>query len=466
MVLAIRRGLRTRLFVTCFIALHALMLGGFLVQDVLPLLPATTVYRTIVAQWTLFLPAFLFLIVLPVSCLFSQARDLDRTLTEPMLTTSVTPFGIVLGVWMSKVLEAFLMASTLMPYMVLRYFMSGSNPFLDTAGLMGLVAASSCFCAIAIALCTIPGMVMRLTSAVGIGLPISFYLLIIFVTVNKWMSGTGPTGIGMLWISMLVASLCAVAALGNAAASVGSATFNGAPVARYCAVAMSGAWILWPVSGFPSMALIYFQIVTGLPLLLSTMLRHGRYSEEELPGMAKVMETGKLRLALMLPGWQSGVWWVLLITVLWSIPHFSPAGAYQSWKQMTCPALGSLCFPFVFQRLVEILTERSIGTTAERLSSLFYALSCYSLLIPIGIMSTRLEVPDIVRTILPPLQLINSFFHFAGSEQVSLAPALSLWPVVVLMVMSGYAWIKITEQRFERLLEAKLIANIKRTNTE
>ncbi|PTY03995.1 hypothetical protein DB346_02505 [Verrucomicrobia bacterium LW23] len=91
-----------------------------------------------------------YLLCMPWAGVFALDRDRRSGALELLCFTPMGPPSIVVGKWMAFTLQAMLITTTLLPHVVLLYFINGANPLTSCIQLAGLVWISSCISATAI----------------------------------------------------------------------------------------------------------------------------------------------------------------------------------------------------------------------------------------------------------------------------------------------------------------------------
>ena len=287
--------------------------------------------------------------------------------------TRLSATRIVLGKWASLVTQAAVVAVTLLPYLVLRYFFGGVDVLGELAWLGWILAVSAVVAAAALALSTLP-MWLR----IGIGTVACGGVLVLFAAIVD-----GPlilvfgrldavARIGLL----AVLAVHAVAFLQFAAARIAPAAENHAARKRLLALALAAAW---PVAGWlgPLTAAAATFMATA-PLLVcyavgATVERPSRVGTL-FAGFRRAGFLGRLAAAVFTPGWATGLVFLaaMLATCLagWLgfVARFVPADwrpvaiafASLAAAALVCPApfvalLPRVRHPLLLYGLVQIL---------------------------------------------------------------------------------------------------------------
>jgi hypothetical protein len=100
--------------------------------------------------------------------------------------------------------------------------------------------------------------------------------------------------------------------------------------------------------------LLMLQLATGLhifvPILLEDMRNHEGLHVDVRVAIASRRTPDE---TLLLPGWQTGVWWIVFSLILWALPLSASAGLFNdSASFIAVPAISSIFFPFVIIRAI------------------------------------------------------------------------------------------------------------------
>ncbi|MEZ0299906.1 MAG: hypothetical protein ACAI35_25905 [Candidatus Methylacidiphilales bacterium] len=465
-LLATRRSVRSYTFILALMSLQLSVISSLIMQfGAIPSISnphyftGAAFYAILALQlagntyifWICTVPVFL--LALPVPALWGLSYDISTRNTETMLMTRLTPFGLLCGVWLSKTLEAVLLASTLLPFAVIRYYLYGINPALDALGLACVVLVSSSFSAIAVALSTIRNILVRMLAALSIAAcaiwilgQIMLNLTIMFFT--PW----GP--VAALLGSCVIGQ---VIALGCAAMSVGPPTYNIAYIARFALIAMTGVWWLAAWANVTEFQMMSMQIMAGLPMFSAIMLEDVRHQQGVRPSVARIAaDNAGLWAKLWLPGWQAGVWWVLAAVALWGMPLYV---VFRSDGLSLFPIiLGAAFFPFVcirgfamFLRMRHSeLSEGRVLLAVTPVSGFIYVLGILFIsFILSATMNQALGFKEAASFFfLNPAMQMASIWANNGTGYSSLQPLrsepllalISAWPAVAIMLLASWEY--------------------------
>jgi hypothetical protein len=200
LVKELRQGIRGTLFTGAFLLLHVLMLsaGGFSLATANEG-PA----RSAADGLFWFLVTIPVLVILPLSGGASMAGEKTAHTLEPVLLTRLTARQIVVGKWASVALQAALLISSILPYVVLRYFLGSVDVIPEVLGLLNLWVSCLILTAIAVGLGA-----LRSSALVRWLLLLAFggYLLTQLQSFLLFWSPWSPLGFRGRWQTFLIAA--------------------------------------------------------------------------------------------------------------------------------------------------------------------------------------------------------------------------------------------------------------------
>lgn len=144
LVKELRQGLKSRSFAAAFLAMQFLMVGcvcfHVLVRDNADLAMAVNV-----AFWACSgLPLVIFLPLVAIGAIHAENRQETMSL---LLLTRLSPWRMVTGKWSALMAQSTLIASSVLPYVVIRYFLGGIDTVRDLLVIALLLASSGLLCA-------------------------------------------------------------------------------------------------------------------------------------------------------------------------------------------------------------------------------------------------------------------------------------------------------------------------------
>lgn len=210
LVKEMRQGLKGKAFVAVFLIMHGAMLASmaFALAQPTPMHMAQTSTGLF---WTMTVLSVL--VLSPGLGLNALNSEMKAKTFELMILSRLSAWRIVSGKWSCVVAQAALIASSLLPYLVVRYFLGGVNLLLELAILAALLCASAVLIAMTVFASTYDNQLARLvmltilgaTMVMGIGLGASL-----------GRPGAGPIssmGGRWPWLALLVIVAAGVALL-------------------------------------------------------------------------------------------------------------------------------------------------------------------------------------------------------------------------------------------------------------
>ncbi len=321
----LRQGLRTRFFTSALILFHTL---------IILLLVSVTYGAPLEAVNGIFwgIAGFMLLAVMPLrgfAALHTEATDG----TLDMLTlTSIASFRILYGKWVALYSQALLVAGSILPYMVARYFFGGVEILREVVALVMLVLGSGVITAALLAFSSQGPLLLRIFLALCIGagaVPLGFFTAFLvsasqadtmvreFFALDLWEQCSIIGGI----LALVVYAVYYFLALG--ASRIAPPSENHSTQKRLIALAVHGVLM---VTGLllcflctnPEVAMWAY-----VPLMFLTLIVCMDVLTEEMPRypttVAVLVRRGRLcRLAgrLLHPGWASGVLFSAILCVM------------------------------------------------------------------------------------------------------------------------------------------------------
>ena len=175
--------------------------------------------------------------------------------------TRLSATRIVLGKWASLVTQAAVVAVTLLPYLVLRYFFGGVDVLGELAWLGWILAVSAVVAAAALALSTLPMWLRIGIGAVSCGGVLVLFAAIVdgpLVLVFGRLDAVARIGL------LAVLAVHAVAFLEFAAARIAPAAENHAARKRLLALALAAAWVVAGWTGTMRSSIATFVVTAPL----------------------------------------------------------------------------------------------------------------------------------------------------------------------------------------------------------
>lgn len=159
LVKEMRQGLKGKAFVGAFLLLHASMFMGMATAL---LQPSPLAMRELSTGLFWMVTVVSLLAFVPGLAVNALAAEMKAKTFELMILTRLSAWRIVVGKWSSIVAQAGLLVSSLLPYLVVRYFVGGVDILQELLVLIALSAFSMFLVALAIFGSTFKGQLVRL----------------------------------------------------------------------------------------------------------------------------------------------------------------------------------------------------------------------------------------------------------------------------------------------------------------
>ncbi|MEZ5387298.1 MAG: hypothetical protein R3F13_17450 [Prosthecobacter sp.] len=325
LVKELRQGLRTRFFTAALLLFHSLII--LLLASVLLDAPVQTVSGIF---WGM--AGLMLLVVLPLRA-FNELNAESGDGTLDMLTlTSIPSSRILSGKWLALFSQSLLVAGSLLPYMVARYYFGGVEILREVVALIVLVLASGIITSALLAFSSQKSVLLRIALAGGVGFgaaPLGFftaflvssseadYMLREFFALRAWEQGAICGGIVVLacyviWFFLVMG-----------ASRIAPPSENHSTRKR---VIIFGAHLFLTIIGWLLGGLGHtaeYAMWVFVPLVPLTLLAAMDVLTEDMPRFPTTMAwlAGKGRAACLLgrvlhPGWASGVLFTIILCVL------------------------------------------------------------------------------------------------------------------------------------------------------
>jgi hypothetical protein len=318
LVRELRQGVQSGFFIWTFIGIQAAMfvLMAWAASVLGP--GSNRVVATDIVRWFWVTMAGVIGIVLPLRGLAAVSGERAGNNLDLVRLSRLSATRIIVGKWLAIAAQGLLVATALLPYLVLRYFFGGVNVLGELEAFGWILIVSLAVAAAALAVSTLPVWVR-----IGIGVLVAVVGFVPAVVIFDDISRTGGTGMPNLDTAEQLGVIAILAAytlalLEYAAARIAAPAENHAGRKRLLALVIAAAWVVMGCldssGGFG-----WTAAATG-PLLLCFAI--GSLVEPPLPIAAlhrpfgRFGAFGRLAAALFTPGWATGLVFVLILAGL------------------------------------------------------------------------------------------------------------------------------------------------------
>ncbi|CAN5292279.1 hypothetical protein BH23VER1_BH23VER1_28560 [soil metagenome] len=356
----LRQGMRTRLFSSIFIVLQG-VLALALLASTFAIGSASGAAGVGEAVSGLFwwILVIMLLLIMPqrgFSALWSEekARTLDL-----VLISRLTSWRIAFGKWAALVCQSALLVTAVLPYIVLRYFLGGSNPIIDLAWVGILFLLSCVFTAVAVGFSGHRFFLIRGAVSIGLilfafslsGVLYGMYFdrgaLVFSDSASPWWSAAGALTLGVF---------ASYYALDMGAALIAPAAENHATRKRIAGLAMLAVLLASLAFGADVDLVVPILCVVGVIVCLDAITETPNILPSILAPFARKGVLGRVAGRFLCPGWHTGVLYMLLFVgiSLASIYQFVPAmranDDIESYAVLI-GLIGSIIFPLALIQL-------------------------------------------------------------------------------------------------------------------
>lgn len=349
LVKELRQGIRSHLFTGGFLLIQTLLFffGLSLVSSEQMRLDPS--FGTGIFWVMLAIPL---LLLVPGTASHSVEREITGRTLELLLLTRLSAYRIVLGKWMSAVVQNALILSTVLPYLMLRYFLGGVDLWLELKLFAGVFVASALLAGIAMGLWSVSISRWAKVGVVIVLLWVVPWLLAAFFMPHGGIGRAGGGGL-LVWVYGGVITLIM---LDTAAARLAPPAEN--HTTRVRALALLALLAAFPLSRLNDDLAATMALLILVPTVISAL-------NEPLKPVARLYEPflrgsrlRKLAAFALSPGWPGGVAFFTAVAVIVPfLPAFGLEVPFFVW--LACAA--TFLLPAALQRAFFPASLQKIG---------------------------------------------------------------------------------------------------------
>jgi hypothetical protein len=362
LVKELRQGMRTKAFVSVFLALQIIL--GIIILSAGAASSSDSAGDTISNIIFIFF-SIAVIIIQPMRGIASLSSEIKGNTIDMMVLTRLSAWRIVTGKWASIVSQSALLLVTIIPYLILRYFFGGMNLVGEIVFLSVIFLTSATLTAITVGLSASGSVILRSVLPM-IALPIGGFSLLQLLM----FSGIGGSGSLSSFFSLDTSDSRIAIGIYLATCAYGSffilsagtsliapyAENHSTPRRLVALVVTIAAAILGSMSFTEPDALPFLMTIVLLPVFAISL---SEFAPLAAPTYWKFSSRGSLgRLAglFLFPGWQSGFFFCLLLTAIAAVPFVLNLPTYggddHAIYGFSC--LACLLFPAVIINLFRI----------------------------------------------------------------------------------------------------------------
>lgn len=332
LVKELRQGMRARgftmLFLTfqCLLAFILLTAGASFESDGAGAFASGIIF-------TMFSIAVL--IIQPMRGVAALSTEITGNTIEMMVLTRLSAWRIVFGKWIAIVSQSALLLTTIIPYLILRYFFGGMVLLGEMVFLALIFLTSMALTAVMVGFSSTSAKVARV-------LPILAIVVVANVLPTYLFRGSFGAGMGFFTLSdaeSIISIGCYVAfityigwcALSLGTSSIAPVAENHSTIRRIIALVLALIAAGVGISGFaePSVIATVFAIILA-PALITALTEPAIVLPPICKPFLKRGTAGRAAAAFLLPGWPTGVFYTALMAAISGIGILGAyrAGAY------------------------------------------------------------------------------------------------------------------------------------------
>ncbi|CAN5157246.1 hypothetical protein BH23VER1_BH23VER1_23080 [soil metagenome] len=213
LVKELRQGMRAKLFLAPFVLIHAFAIGAVAVEFSAfgqSEFSGTHSAVSVVAQMAFgslwFVASTVLLLVIPARGIIALQGEAGVN-AELLFTARLTTWRIVVGKWLVLCAQAWLVLISLLPYLIVRYFMGGMNIGANMLAVAYLVAANATVTALCIGASGYANNLQRVILVfTGLG-AITFTAVLPAASSLYALGSWGGSGLA-LWLPLLMGTYC------------------------------------------------------------------------------------------------------------------------------------------------------------------------------------------------------------------------------------------------------------------
>lgn len=312
LVKELRQGMRSKALLVSLFLLQGLLILNVIVG--LGLASNGDLSGTTAMFWSILgLPL---LVILPFSALGGIGNEIKTNTLDLVFLTRLTASRIVLGKWIAVVVQSFLLALTVLPYIALRYYLGGINVTTDLSVAGLLLACSALLSAFTVALSSYPTKIVRAFTSIGLLLSLQLIgpLLMFgggrFAMIGLWSDWSSVVAV------IVLAPLFVLLMIEVGTIRIAPAAENHAGLSRLLVlvvVLVTGTAGL--LSARASWMIVLGQVFVA-PFLIVALCER----PPAVPGVFRSLVrrgwAGSLLTRVFTPGWHTGFLYVLLVWLL------------------------------------------------------------------------------------------------------------------------------------------------------
>jgi len=390
LVKELRQGLRTNMFSVAFILLQAFMVICILIGAASPGSSDSSG-----AFWTFVVISLL--IIQPLRGFNALSSEYQLNTMDLIQLTRLDTWRITLGKWIALNAQTLLLFTSILPYLVMRYFLGSVNFVYDLGALGAIVLGSGLASAVTIGCSAFKNYIVRCILLI---VSIIAFCILFVMWVETVIGRSSSIEWPFLILSILVAIYGIFFFLSFGASRIASPSENLATRKRIIAViagiiAMCFAfWIDWEV------ALTFAGFIFGLSCIDALTERPPVFGPVLKPFSKKFIT--RFLAWFFAPGWHTGIFYFILCSSIWGAALFfcvDPGNSEYERLILILAFAGTISFPLIF---IHLFFKKTISTEMH-FGIYLFAQACLAVVtILVGVLAdTARSIQDIVYACIP-----------------------------------------------------------------
>ena len=320
LVKELRQGLRQPTFVIAFLCLQVLLCIVVVVSVISADVgsPSGLAVGGTVSGFFFVLLAIAILIVQPLRGLSALATEIKADTLDLLLLTRLNSWRITFGKWLALVSQSALLVVAVFPYLILRYYLGGMQLFSELLVLLTLFIMSASLTGVTVGFSATPSVVIRSLVAIGI-------LVVLLVAPNvlafSMMRGSRGSPFALTLstsaeVSVYVGVMLMLGFFGYyflemGATQISPPSENRSTCKRLVGLASLG-FLVWLLPNAEYGLYGCWLLVSSL-LIIDALTERPEFTASVLRPFRRCGPLRNLVGAILLPGWASGIFFVLLL---------------------------------------------------------------------------------------------------------------------------------------------------------
>ncbi|MFD2256297.1 ABC transporter permease [Luteolibacter algae] len=386
LVKELRQGLRTKSFIAVFLTLQ-ILLGVILLTA--GVAASSDHAGSTISNIIFIIFSIAVMVIQPMRGVASLSAEIKDNTIDMIVLTRLSAWRIVIGKWSAIVSQSGLILITIIPYLILRYFFGGMNLLGEIIMIALIFLSSAALTAITVGLSATGSVLLRSIIPV-VFLPVAAFSLFGVLlggspggNLAEFCSLESPESRIAISLYVLTCAYMGFFFLSIGTSLIAPYAENHSTLRRLLTLLITILAAITSSTSFThSDALPFIFALIFAPIFTISLTEFAPLVPPTYQKFRKFGLLGKLSGPFLFPGWPSGVFFCLLITLIAIIPFLANGTPYRSEEQLTVTfaTLGTLLFPAVIINLFKMKGPQRISNYI-----LFAAGSCIVAMVLLGV---------------------------------------------------------------------------------